>query len=48
MAKATVEIQHPRFDNVRQTVNRDDVKDWTDQGWKRVKADDRTDVEPTA
>lgn len=48
MAKDTVEIQHPDFEDVRRTVLKDDIEDWTEQGWKRVKAADRTDVEPTA
>jgi hypothetical protein len=48
MAQTTVEIQHPTLEDVRQTVPKSQVEDWTEQGWKRVKEADRSDTEPAS
>lgn len=37
-------VQHPQFKHIVQEVPSAEVKDWTDQGWSRVKADDEGKV----
>lgn len=41
-------VQHPSFPNQVQEVPDQSAKDWTDQGWVRVKKDDEQKVLETA
>lgn len=41
-------IQHPQFPHIVQEVPAGEVKDWTDQGWSRVKVDDEQKAQAVA